>query len=95
MNRSFVPLAFGFCVLLASVGSEHGLPGLIKARAQSRRLAAEVAALKAENDALRVRVDQLQNDPSTIEVVARRELGLVRPDELVITVQRAEAPTQP
>lgn len=93
--RSFLPVALGVCVLLGSLAGERGLPGLIKAREQSRRLAADVSALKAENAALRVRADQLRNDPSAIEAVARHDFGLVRPDELVITVAYPVASTKP
>ena len=94
-SRSFLPLAFGICALVGSVAGERGLPGLIKAREQSRQLAAQVSALQAENAALRVRVDQLRNDPSAIELVARRDFGLVRRDELVVTVTAAAATTKP
>jgi cell division protein FtsB len=91
-SPSLLPVAFGLCVLLGSLASEHGLPGLLKAREQSRRLAAEVAALKNENAALRVRVDELTNDPSAIERIARGDFGLVRRDEVVVTVRPAASP---
>lgn len=87
--KSFLPLAMGISVLLGSIVSDHGLAGLLKARQQSRQLATEVAALKADNAVLRMRVDELKHDPAAIERVARRDFGLVRPDELVITVERA------
>ena len=88
MNR--LTAAFGICVLLASIAGDHGLPGLLKARQQSRQLAAQVEALKAENAALRERVDRLRNDPSVIEQVARRDFGLARRDELVVIVSAAQ-----
>jgi len=94
-SRSFLPVAFGACVLLGSVAGEHGLPGLLKAREQSRQLAAEVAALRTENAALRARVDELRNDPSEIERVARRDLGLARRDELVVVLTGPPAPSKP
>lgn len=96
--RSFLPVALGVCVLLGSLAGERGLPGLIKAREQSRRLAADVAALKAENAALRVRADQLRNDPSAIEAVAqhRREVVVGPQDEHARNVeQRPERLEQP
>jgi cell division protein FtsB len=30
-----------------------------------------------------LRIDRLANDPAFVESVARRELGMVRPDELI------------
>ena len=93
--RSFLPLALGIGVLLGGIAGEHGTSGLIKARAESRQLAAEVAALKAENAGLRERVDQLRHDPSAIEQVARHEFGLARRDEVVVVVSAAAASTNP
>jgi cell division protein FtsB len=94
-SRSFLPVAFGVCVLLGSVAGQHGLPGLLKARAQSRQLAAQVAALRTKNAALRARVDELRNDPSEIERVARRDLGLARRDELVVVLTGTPGPSKP
>lgn len=82
-------------MLIASAVSDHGLAGLIKAREQARQLTADLAALKAENAALRMRIDGLRNDPAVIERVARQDLGLARPDEVVIRVKPASEPSKP
>ena len=45
-------------------------------------------ALRAENAALRRDVRRLRTDPEAITSVARDELGLVKPGEIVIQIER-------
>jgi cell division protein FtsB len=46
----------------------------------------EVENLRSSNQALRLEVDQLRNDPRTIESAARSRLNMVRPNEIVVPV---------
>jgi cell division protein FtsB len=46
----------------------------------------EVENLRSSNHALRLEVDQLRNDPRTIESAARSRLNMVRPNEIVVPV---------
>jgi cell division protein FtsB len=43
--------------------------------------------MQSENDRLRDQIRRLTSDPETIESVAREELGLIRPGELVFVVK--------
>lgn len=63
-------------------------------RAELDEVRAESAALAGTNAALRRDIDALRNDPHAIVDIARDELGLVRPGELVIRIegQRRPAP---
>jgi cell division protein FtsB len=45
-------------------------------------------ALRAENAALRRDVHRLRTDPEAITSVARDELGMVKPGEIVIQIER-------
>jgi cell division protein FtsB len=81
-------IALGIGVLLASVAGEHGIPALLQARGEARRVAAEIHALRTENAALRERARALRSDAMAIEAAARLDLGLARKDELVIVVRR-------
>ena len=47
-------------------------------------LQVQVRRLEAENDSLQGVLEQLDNDMSYIEKVAREELGLIKPGEIVI-----------
>jgi cell division protein FtsB len=71
---------------LNAVAGERGLLDMLRARDQQKELTASIAALKAENGLLRRQVLHLKEDPDTIEAIARRELGLMRPGEVLFVV---------
>ena len=66
---------------------ERGLLQTLRARRAYAAAAADVERLRQTNEAMRDKVRRLRSDPATIEAVARRELGLVRPDEILVTVR--------
>ena len=65
---------------------EGGLVAMRRARNTQRRLDQRIVTLRAENDALRDTVRRLQEDPRAIENIARRELGLISPGEIVVVI---------
>jgi cell division protein FtsB len=71
---------------------ENALPALIQARRQYRSLDQSLAAVRTENDRLRKEIRRLREDPTTIEEVARRELGLTRPGETIFIIKDPRAP---
>ena len=79
---------FAACVLLvnALIG-DRGLMDTLRARKAYAAAAGDLARLKHENAALRDQVRRLRTDPATIESVARGELGLVRPGEILVTIR--------
>jgi cell division protein FtsB len=81
-------LLFTACVLAvnAAVG-DKGLTDTLRARKAYAAAAQNVARLKRENATLRDQVRRLRSDPATIESVARGELGLVRPGEILVTIK--------
>jgi cell division protein FtsB len=94
-QRRFVNalLLFAAVVLLvdALVG-DKGLVERMRAGRQLRDAEASLAALKAENAQNREYIVRLSDDPSTIEALAREELGLIRPGELLFIVRDAQPP---
>jgi cell division protein FtsB len=81
---------FASCGLLLNllVGS-RGLPALLQARRQYAALAADVMRVHSENARLRREIARLRTDPDTIEELARRELGFIRPGERVVIIRDA------
>ena len=80
-------IAFLACVLLAdALFGDWGLAETLRARRDYRQGAAALSALQLENAALRNEAKRLESDPGTIEAVAREELGLVRPGEILVVV---------
>ncbi|HVL66988.1 MAG TPA: septum formation initiator family protein [Vicinamibacterales bacterium] len=66
---------------------DHGLAETLRARRQYADAAASLAALRAENDRLRDRARRLVEDARTIEAEARKQLGLVKPGEILFVVR--------
>jgi cell division protein FtsB len=73
-------------VIDALVG-EKGLMESMRARRQYDQLARSLEDLKRENARLRDNARRLREDPTAIESLAREELGLVRPGEVVFILK--------
>ena len=89
---------FGLLFIATLVLAVFNPKGVLQVRAQSRKLAAvesEVARMDAENKELSAEIQSLQKDPSTIEKIAREELKLVRPGEIVLVTPSDNSPSQP
>ncbi|MFL6235275.1 MAG: FtsB family cell division protein [Thermoanaerobaculia bacterium] len=61
------------------------------ARAHERLLKEKIAATRAESERLQVRIDRLRHDPGMLEKLAREDLGLVRPRDVVIELPDPKA----
>lgn len=77
-------------VIDALVG-EKGLLETMRARRQHQELTASIERLRGENATLREEARRLREDPSAIESLARQELGLIRPGEMLFIVKDAPA----
>ena len=81
-------LVFLSCVLLLDgLLGDHGLASTIRARQELRLASDNLARLRQENAALRDEAHRLREDPATLEAVARRELGLIRPGEILVVLK--------
>ncbi len=84
-KRAIALLAWGVAAALlgAIVFGERGLLRLHQLQAEQARMEAAIETKKAANRALRRELEALRNDPAYQERLAREELGLVRPGEIV------------
>jgi cell division protein FtsB len=87
-----VLLVFVTLVLIinALVG-ERGLTETLRARKKHQELVTAIDRLRAENARLRDEARRLRSDPATIEALARQELGLIKPGEMLFIVKDARA----
>ena len=67
-------------------------PSLLVCLRDRAALAREVARKKADNDVMREAIYRLQYDPTAVEEIARRELGLIKPGEKVFIVRDVPPP---
>jgi cell division protein FtsB len=71
---------------------DRGLLAMLRARQEYDDLAATIARERADNARLREEARRLREDPTAIEEIARRELGLIRPGETVFIVKDPAPP---
>ena len=82
-------LALAIAGVAASVLlGEHGVAHLLRLRAERRALGQAVFVLMEGNTRLRDEIRRLRADDLHLEGLARRQLGLVRPNEFVYRFRR-------
>jgi len=88
--------AFLAVAIVAVAGSVlfggDGVAQLRRLRAERQQLGQAAIALANANHALREQIGRLRHDDLYLESLAREELGLVRPDEIVYRFRRAARP---
>jgi cell division protein FtsB len=83
--KAGLALAVMICMLVLIFFGENGLVELFRKRDEYRVLENANRLLIQDNAKLYRMVDRLNNDLSYVEEVARKELGMVRSDELIFT----------
>ena len=81
LGRAVVPGFFLAAVYFAVFGGEYSVFELRRARAAVEVERARLAEVSLRMDSLSARADSLENDPLTIERVAREEFGMIRDGE--------------
>jgi cell division protein FtsB len=82
-------LGLALLVVVDAVVGEDGLLALVEARRTDAALRRALDEARATNEELRVRVRKLREQRSTIETVARQDLGLVKPGETLFIIKNA------
>jgi cell division protein FtsB len=77
-------------VFMNGVFGQNGYVAMRRARADAERLKQEIHQLNEENQNLSGEVRALKSDPAAVEKVAREEMGLARPGELVFRLPDAK-----
>jgi cell division protein FtsB len=81
-------LAFVTAVLIVdAIFGEKGFVALWQARREHAAVQRALDHAREENRALREEARQLREDPATIEAIARRDLGLIKPGEKLFIVK--------
>lgn len=80
-------LALGLALLLLQdVFGAHGVLAMRRSQKEAGQIQQEIKRLDEENRQLQDRVKALKSDPAAIERIAREEMGLARPGELIFKV---------
>lgn len=76
-----------FVLLIDALVGDRGLVERLRAREQAREAEAALERIRLENARLREHVRRLNEDPSLIESLARKDLGLLRPGEILFIIK--------
>ncbi len=71
-----------------------GLAGVMRARTEIADLEQQVRDAAEANRQLAARIEQVRNDPKTIERLAREEFFLAKPDEKIYLLPPSSAPAR-
>lgn len=74
-------------VLIDAVAGEKGLLALLRVKHELQTLEQSVHAARLENQRLLEQARRYREDPATIEELARRDLGLVKPGEKLFIIR--------
>lgn len=87
-------LAVFVAVLLAhDIFGMHGYLAMHRKQREIQKVNATLQRLNRENALLEQDVQDLKTDPQTIRRIAREELGLAQPGEIIIKLPAQEQPT--
>jgi cell division protein FtsB len=90
LRRKAATLASIIALIALVVGSLFGDRGMLQLVAQRERadaLQKQLDEMRAENAGLAAEIAALKSDPRAIERLAREELGLARPGEMVFVIR--------
>ncbi len=96
-SRCLVYLLACSIVLLSlyTIFGDRGAVHLWRLRGEKEKIDAQNYRLDRENEALRDRITRLRSDNSYLEAIAREELNLVRPGEVIYRFPPAQSRSNP
>jgi cell division protein FtsB len=77
-------------MVLLAVFDDRGVLEVNKRHSELARIKNEIAALQQNNETLKTEIDDLRYDPATIERIAREQLKLVKPGEIILITPEPE-----
>ena len=79
-------------LLFFIIVSEHGLADLVLLRQERGKLVEKTEQLSRENLSISIEIDRLKHDPKYIENIARKELGMIGEDEVILKTKSQPEP---
>jgi len=74
---------FGVVMLLISIVGSYGILATNRLEAHEQKLLQKLDEMKIEKELMTEEIEALKTNPAFIELVARRQLGLVKSSELI------------
>ena len=80
--RQILGVAF-LALLIHDIFGPHGVIAMRRTQREIQQIRQQIGKINAENKSLAEQVNALKTDPKAIERIAREEMGLARPGELI------------
>jgi cell division protein FtsB len=88
-------LAFAlFALLVHDVFGQHGFLAMRRTQKEIEQIRDQISKVNDENKSLAEQVNSLKSDPKSIERIAREEMGLARPGELIFKLPDTVKPSK-
>jgi len=87
-------VVFVVVLVVHDIFGAHGFLVMHRKQQEIQKVSAEIDKVNKENAALEQNVKDLKTDPQTIRKIAREELGLAKPGEIIIKLP-AQSPQEP
>jgi cell division protein FtsB len=91
----WIVTAVVLAVGLEGVFGAHGVLAMLRLKREVSQTRQQLQKLNEENGKLANQVRALKSDPETIERLAREQLGLARPGELIFKLPSKNSPPAP
>ncbi len=75
-----------FALLLHDVFGPHGFIAMRRTQKEIDQIREQIVKMKEQNKSLAEQVTSLKSDPRSIERIAREEMGLARPGEMIFKI---------
>ncbi len=92
--RQILGLAL-LALFLHDVFGTHGLLAMVRTQKEIKQIREQIGKIDAENKSLANEVNALKTDPKAIERIAREDMGLARPGELIYRLPDSGPPSRP
>ena len=92
-NAFYILVLVCIALFVHEIFGKHGILALRKEQREVQTLRQQIQQLQQENDQLDKQVRALKSDPKAIERVAREQMHLARPGEIIYTLPE-KAPTK-
>lgn len=81
-----------FALLVHDIFGAHGFIAMRRTQKEIDRVREQIGKLNNENKSLSNQVNSLKTDPKAIERIAREEMGLARPGEIIYKLPESAKP---
>jgi cell division protein FtsB len=92
--RKLLGLAL-FALLVHDVFGAHGLVAMRRTQKEIKQIQEQIGKLNEENKSLTGQINSLKSDPKAIERIAREDMGMARPGEMIFKIPDSAKPGDP